>query len=96
MNREQCLATAAECVVGGREVSYGAPEDNFARIARLWGAYLHNKVGQAILVDEVDVALMLDLMKTARLQHNPRHVDSWVDKAGYASCGCEIGTGADD
>lgn len=89
--RESCLSAAREAVVGGREVAYGSPEDNFARIARLWAAFLHNKTGQEIAVNETDVALMLDLVKTARLQHNPGHVDSWVDKAGYSACGCEIG-----
>lgn len=89
--RESCLSAARDAVAGGREVAYGSPEDNFARIARLWAAFLHNKTGQEIAVNETDVALMLDLVKTARLQHNPGHVDSWVDKAGYSACGCEIG-----
>lgn len=87
--RAKCLETAREAVCVGRQVAHGNPEDTFGRIANLWNAYLCN-AGQAKLGAH-DVALMLDLMKTARLQGNPGHFDSWVDKAGYAACGCEIG-----
>ena len=95
MDRETCLRTAQEVVCVGREVAHGSPEDTFGRIARLWTAYLQHKAattGLHVEISEIDVALMMDLVKTARLQHNPAHVDSWVDKVGYAACGCEIGT----
>jgi len=36
-----------------------------------------------------DVALMMALLKIARLKGNPIHGDSWVDLAGYAACGAE-------
>jgi len=36
--------------------------------------------------------LMMALMKIARLRHNHGHADSWIDLAGYAACGGEIGT----
>ena len=33
--------------------------------------------------------MMMALMKIARLQNMPSHLDSWVDLAGYAACGGE-------
>ena len=36
------------------------------------------------------VALMMALLKVARLIKSPEHLDSWVDLAGYAACGGEI------
>jgi hypothetical protein len=29
-------------------------------------------------------------MKMARLQEDPRHIDSWIDIAGYAACTAEV------
>lgn len=91
MNRQQCLEKAAKIVTGQREKIYSGPEDSFLKIARLWNAYLNNMGCNADLLPH-DVALMMDLMKTARLQADCGHKDGWVDKAGYAACGCEITT----
>lgn len=98
MNRESCLRIAHEAVCVGREVAHGSPEDTFGRIARLWEAYLLNRAdleGRVVDAEPLtgaDVAAMLALVKIARVQGNPMHADSWVDIAGYAACGCEIGT----
>lgn len=73
-----------------RASQYGAPEDSFARIARHWQVYLLNAKGLEIDITPTDVALLMDLMKTARLENMPGHRDSWVDKAGYARCGAAI------
>jgi hypothetical protein len=43
-----------------------------------------------------DVALLMIGMKLARLRHNPSHEDSWVDVAGYAACGMEVGVKVDE
>ena len=37
-----------------------------------------------------DVAIMMALLKIARISENPQHMDSWVDGCGYFSCGGEI------
>lgn len=86
--REDILKKAQEIVTGEREDTYGGPEDSFNRIATFWDAFLLNKFGVEGL-EPYDVALMMDLMKTARLMQAPDHSDSWIDKAGYAACGGE-------
>ena len=93
MNRSELL-TAAQDAVAHRPRSYGSPERNFTRISRHWNVYLTGKygAGSAPLLDAVDVAAMMALMKIARLEETPDHVDSWVDLAGYAACGAECAT----
>lgn len=83
-NKEKILAKAKECVCGQREQDYGGPEDSFRTIANLWTVYHGAEFAP------VDVAVMLGLLKVARLASNPKHMDSWVDLAGYAACGGEI------
>lgn len=73
---------ARDIVEGARQSEYGGPEDSFARIARLWNAHLQNR-GLDAHLSPGDVALMMDLMKTARLISAPGHLDSIVDKIGY-------------
>lgn len=79
---EEAIAT-----VTARGKPYGGVEDNFGRIARLWHAHLANRYGAAPDLDAIDVALMMALVKVARLANDPTHRDSWVDIAGYAACG---------
>ena len=87
--RKQVLDTAATCVLQDRAAAYGAVEDNFNKIAYLWKSYLVGKHGNDINLRAEDVACMMILMKVARLEGNPTHMDSWVDIAGYAACGAE-------
>lgn len=72
--------------MGTRQENYGSPEDNFRRIADLWTDYLNRGI------EPHDVAIMMILMKAARLMNNPSHLDSWIDIAGYAANGCELTT----
>ena len=82
--REDILRRAAECVSGQREQDHGKPEHNFAMIAQLWSAY------RGIEFDAVDVAMMMALLKIARISSGHGCEDSFVDLAGYAACGGEI------
>ena len=83
--REEILEEARKAVCE-RGKEYGGPEDSFQRIAALWAAY------GATSYTREDVAIMLGLVKIARLASNPAHRDSWVDLAGYAACGAECST----
>lgn len=87
--RQQTL-DAAKQAVADRGLNYGTPEDNFQRIADLWTAFNNRQNGVEIQFDPSDVAIMLALVKIARLANTPAHVDSWVDLAGYAACGAEV------
>jgi len=86
MNRADCLKKADECVNGKREQDYGSPESNFSRIAMLWGDY------KGVVFSAKDVAMMMALLKIARIATGTATEDSFVDLAGYAACGCEIAT----
>lgn len=81
---------AAASAVEDRGLNYGKPENNFANIARLWNAHLHNAYGAAPTIRAHDVAIMQMLLKIARIENTPNHRDSYVDIAGYAACGYEI------
>lgn len=83
------LLDAAKAAVADRGLNYGRPEDNFGRIAALWTAHLGN-IGLEVVLSPNDVAQMMALMKIARLENDPSHLDSWTDLAGYAACGAEI------
>lgn len=95
MTRKEILEAAEKCVCGQREEEYGTPEDSFRRIAELWTPVIRQCVppGADVCVLPETVALMMALLKVARLMANPQHLDSWVDLAGYAACGGEIGGG---
>lgn len=92
LTRADILHAAEKCVCGQREQDYGTPEDNFKAIAELWNVYLDRvsvgKYGNTI-VDEKDVAVMMALLKIARIARGGGKADSWIDLAGYAACGAE-------
>ena len=92
LTRADILHAAEKCVCGQREQDYGTPEDNFKAIAELWSVYLDRiSVGKYgnMIVDEKDVAVMMALLKIARIARGGGKADSWIDLAGYAACGAE-------
>jgi hypothetical protein len=84
------LLDAAKAAVADRGLNYGSPEDNFGRIAELWQTHLRNRGQREIMIQDFDVAMMMVLMKVARLENDPSHLDSWTDVAGYAACGATL------
>lgn len=84
VSRTDILDKAKAIVTGDREQQYGKPEDNFAIIAGLWSAY------KGVSFTPLDVAMMMALLKIARIRTGVGTVDSFVDLAGYAACGGEI------
>lgn len=83
-SRAGVLERAKACVCGQREQDYGSPEDNFRLIASLWAAYTGHEYSP------VDVAMMMGLLKIARIKSGGGSGDSFVDLAGYAACAGEI------
>jgi len=84
--REDVMAKALEAITADRNADYGDPEDNFRIIRNLWVAYL-NELHRDLLPH--DVAVLMILVKVARLVTSPTNRDNWVDIAGYAGCGAE-------
>ena len=83
MRAEQLLQHAA-AVVGSRRGIYGQPIDLLEQVAARWSL----TVGTEISPEKV-VLCLIDL-ELARLSHDPRHLDSIVDVAGYAGCLAEV------
>lgn len=88
-SRYELLNEAAKTVTD-RGANYGTPAENFERIAVLWTALLGHEVSAT------QVAMMMAAVKMARLCADEKHMDSWVDIAGYAACGAEIVSASDD
>ena len=92
LTRADILHAAEKCVCGQREQDYGTPEDNFKAIAELWETYLSRAcVDEAggVYIDANDVAVMMALLKIARIARGGGKADNWIDLAGYAACGAE-------
>lgn len=85
MTRHEILTKAAETVTGQRVEDYGKPENNFATIAELWSVYTGHKYTAH------DVAMMMALLKVARIKSGHGKSDNYVDLAGYAACAGELG-----
>ena len=103
MTRADILDQAKKCVCGDREEDYGSPENNFETIANLWNDYLQGiaadpkRLGisdeSTIYIpylDSVDVAMMMALLKIARVASGRAKDDNFIDLAGYAACGGEL------
>lgn len=83
MNGPELLEHASDLVTRRRH-EYGEPVDLFEQVAKRWSLTLDSKVSPA------QVALCLIDLKVARLTHDPRHLDSIADIAGYAGCLAEV------
>lgn len=86
LDRAEILDAAARAVTVDRAATYGEAERSFAQIAAIWSVRL------GVHLTPEQVALMLVDLKTVRAWDNPSHADNWIDIAGYAACGGEIGT----
>ena len=82
--RTLTLKKANECVMLQREQDYGDPQSNFTLIANLWSDYLDAEVTAK------DVAMMMILLKVARIKNGGGTGDSYVDICGYGACAAEI------
>ena len=83
--RSEILDTAKQYVTKQRENEHGEMEANFNRIADLWNSYLEGSY-----ISVADVAVMMTLLKIARIKSNPSNSDSWIDSCGYMACGGEL------
>jgi hypothetical protein len=86
MTRDEILKEAARIISSDRAKDYGPADESFARIARLWTAYLD------VAVSPMDVANMFVLSKVQRTLTSPAKTDTWLDICGYAALGGEMMT----
>ena len=82
--RAAVLRTAEEYVTKDREAEHGGMEDNFQCIADYWSTHLSHDVTGS------DVAVMMTLLKLARIKNNTAKLDNWIDGCGYLACGAEF------
>jgi hypothetical protein len=84
------LDQAKAIIYGDREKTYGHPAKNLNTIAQLWNTYFDSisakdKNVSVQYVNAQDVAVMMILLKVARLANTPGHEDTLVDICGYAA-----------
>lgn len=89
MDKKTCLETAIGCVTNDRQNDYGAPENNFATIAMYWNNYMASE-GKPVQFLSHDVAVMMGLLKVARMASSPQKADNYVDAAGYFAIAAEL------
>jgi hypothetical protein len=77
------LKEANKIIYGDREQTYGKPSKNLDTIAKMWNAYIGALDKRDL--NAKDVAVMMILLKSARLANQPDHRDSIVDICGYAA-----------
>ena len=68
-----------------RENEHGDMKDNLLTIASYWNVHLN-----IYHIGPQDVAVMMALLKIARISQKEKNLDNWVDACGYLSCGGEI------
>lgn len=83
--RAKILDTAKDYVTRDRAADHGDMEDNFRTIASYWNTHLGID-----FIRPQDVAVMMTMLKLARIRQNEWHLDNWIDACGYMACGGEI------
>jgi hypothetical protein len=76
---------------GLRQQNYGHPNQDFARTAGMWTAFLAHKLKPGEVITMEEMALMMGQLKMSRLASTPGHHDSIVDLIGYAICYDRLG-----
>ena len=82
--RGKILGEAEKIINGERMESYGKPEHNFALISDLWSLYIGK------MLSPHDVAMMMCLLKVARIKTGTGSMDSYRDLCGYAALAAEM------
>ena len=88
MERGTILDKAKETINGARQDQYGNPEDSFSDIAKLWTAYT------GVEFSAHDVAMMMALLKVARIKGGAGSEDSYIDLCGYTALAADMWTNA--
>ena len=84
--RSSVLDTAKQYVTKDREATHGDMDNNFEAIAMLWEQYFSYEWS----FSPTDVAMMMALLKIARLKSNKHNPDNYIDACGYMACAGEL------
>lgn len=87
MKRTDILSMTSDLISGERANTHGDAVTGFAAISLMWDALDMARGSRAR--DAEDVALAMIAVKLVRASANPRHLDNWIDMAGYAALGGE-------
>lgn len=85
VSRETILTNAKILVTTDRAAEHGDALDNFQTTAAYWNAHLG--------VDRIephDVAIMMAMLKMARMRQNDENMENYEDACGYMALGGEI------
>jgi hypothetical protein len=88
MKRDEILDLAKEYITVDRAATHGEAEDLFGSIAAGWQWWM--EIRPSGPMTSFDVAMMMDIFKTARAASNPKHMDNFCDKVGYSAIAGEI------
>ena len=89
MNKVEVLENASNIITGERENQYGTTRTTHAHIAEYWNSYLNQMYETEYQISARDVALMMVLLKIARINGKPTD-DTLVDICGYAAIAAEL------
>lgn len=95
MNRFDILDATLRAICGDRQQDYGEPADSLRAVGELWKTFLRERCvseGADICIEPEDVAVMMCLLKIARIATGRIKADNWIDLAGYAALGGELAT----
>lgn len=84
MKKAKALLEAFKVVNGERQQQHGKPENSFNVIADLWSAYTGRRYTAH------DVAVMMALLKIARIKTGSGSRDSYVDLCGYGALAADM------
>lgn len=96
--RTEILNEAISLINGERNNTYGDPLEDFATTASFWQTYLSRTISLRGELDvrPHDVAVLMSLLKIARMSWSPEKRDHWADLAGYTGCGWDCVMRQDD
>lgn len=84
MNDQSPTLDAILVLRPGRAKTYGDARKGFATVAALWNAYLAGRSGGAAApITDIDVPVLISLLKTARISTGVAHHDNYADAANY-------------
>lgn len=86
----EVLTKALELTGGDRAKQHGDKRRNHQNIADLWNAYfMREEQGRREPFTPKDVAIMMCLLKIARMKSGTFNLDNFIDLAGYAGVAAE-------